>query len=84
MFYNFAAYLFFDRLDHEGDLFKVMYSNQCRDSYQRVTPKQAEKFLRALHQFDTLLYRKGNIIEIKPEPGMKMMIDYSIFQHNVI
>ena len=61
------------RLDHEGDVFRVTYSNQCRDSYQRVTPKEAEQFLRALHEFDSIMYREENIIKMKPEPGMEVM-----------
>jgi len=62
-------------LDHEGECSRVMYSNQCRDSHFRVPPEVAEKFLRALHKFDALLYQ--NSITIKPQEG-----DVSCFYNN--
>ena len=62
------------RLDTDGELNQIVYSNQCRDSHTRTSPENTIRFLRALQKFDKILYRKDNLMYLKPVEG-KISID---------
>jgi len=57
------------QLDEEGDLFRITMHNAARDTHFRTTPEKAEKALQALKKFNTLLYSKENLLQMKPVAG---------------
>ena len=64
------------RLDENGEINRISYSNQVRDSYMTtLAPENVKKFYKALLLMDKLLYE--NVLTYKMNSG-KFLRDVSI------
>ena len=57
------------RLNDDGDVIQVCYSNQTRDSFMSLQLEDVEPMIKALRLFDDLMYDEANLFRIKLSAG---------------
>ena len=61
--------MFFFRLDDQGEIRRISYNNQVRDSVLCVDPARATQFYRALLAFESMLNDDKYCVRYALRPG---------------
>lgn len=66
--------------DWNGNIFRINYNNQGRDSFLPVEPEKVHGLYTALNQFNEICYRPENVTIFKLQPGEMIAFDnYRMF-----